>query len=248
MIVNTLNHPLAASKLALAIQGALLAMAAIPPLAIAADDDLNTLTHPTNSVELGVGGTSVDSAKFGEYNGLDKSGANVIGNFDVRGGDAYDQSGGTRRWEVQGDDLGTTSREIRGTVSNQGQWNLGITYDELRHNISNTYQTPLIGSMGGNSFSLPADFGTVNSNYKDGVAFKQGAQALTSTQLQAFHVTDVHTDRKSTGLTAGYMIDRQWGLKFDYNHLDQSGAKLMSVASDSDAGGPTGTRGGGEVE
>jgi len=244
--VKTTNHPLAASKLALAIQGALLAMAAIPPLAIAANDDLTALTHPTNSIELGVGGTSDDSAKFGEYTGLDKSGAYAIGNFDVRGGDAYDQEGGTSRWEIKGVDLGTTSREIRGAVSNQGKWNLGITYDELRHNISDTYQTPLIGSMGGNSFSLPADFGVINTNFKDSVNFKQGAQALTATQLQGFHIQDVHSDRKNTGLTAGYMVDRQWGLQFDYNHLDLSGAKLMSVATDKASGGPLGSTWGGE--
>ncbi|MDR3368976.1 MtrB/PioB family decaheme-associated outer membrane protein [Rhodoferax sp.] len=246
MIVKTNNHPLATSKLALAIQGALLAMAAIPPLAIAANDDLTALTHPTNSIELGVGGTSEDSAKFGEYTGLDKSGAYGIGNFDIRGGDAYDQDGGTSRWNVEGVDLGTTSRGIRGSVSNQGKWNLGITYDELRHNISNTYQTPLIGSMGGNSFSLPADFGVINTNFKDSVNFKQGAQALTATQLQGFHVQDVHSDRKNTSLTAGYMIDRQWGLRIDYNHLDLSGAKLMSVATDKASGGPLGSTWGGE--
>ena len=53
------------------------------------------------------------------------------------------------RWSVTGSDLGTTSRALGATVSNQGHWNFGIGYDELRHNITDTYQTPYLGSHGG---------------------------------------------------------------------------------------------------
>jgi MtrB/PioB family decaheme-associated outer membrane protein len=232
-------------KLTLAVQGALVAMLAIPLIAFAADDDVAALTHPTNSVEIGIGNTSKDSAKFGEYNGLNKSGADLIGNFSVRGGDAYNAhegGSGVNRWEIKGTDLGTTSRELGGTVSNQGQWNLGIKYDELRHNISDTYQTPLQGSMGGNNFTLPSNFGVINTSYID-PNVKGGAQALTPTQLAAFHTEDVHSDRKNTSFTAGYNFDPQWGVKFDFNRLDQSGAKLMMASTDAAtaASGPGGS-------
>lgn len=233
--MKTNKELLAVSTLTLAVQGALLAMFAMPPLAFAADDEVTALTHPTNSVEVGAGNTSADSAKFGEYNGLNKSGANLIGNFSIRGGDAYNQEGGINRWAIKGTDLGTTSRELSGSVSNQGQWNLGFGYDELQHNISDTFQTPLIGSMGGNSFTLPASFGVINTSYIAPVTFKSGAQALTTTQTSLFHTTDVHSDRKNTSLSAGYNFDQRWGLKFDYNRLDQSGAKLMMVSTDAAA-------------
>lgn len=230
--MKTNKELLAVSTLTLAVQGALLAMFAMPPLAFAADDEVTALTHPTNSVEVGAGNTSADSAKFGEYNGLNKSGANLIGNFSIRGGDAYNQEGGINRWAIKGTDLGTTSREIRGSVSNQGQWDLGFSYDELRHNISDTYQTPLLGTMGGNSFTLPSNFGVVNTSYIAPVTFKSGAQALTATQQSLFQTVDVHSDRKNASFAAGYNFDRQWGLKFEYNRLEQSGAKLMSVSTD----------------
>ncbi|HEX7454581.1 MAG TPA: MtrB/PioB family decaheme-associated outer membrane protein [Gallionella sp.] len=232
-----------ASKLSLAVQGALVAMFTIPLVAFAAGDDVATLTHPTNTIEIGVENTSKDSAKFGEYNGLNKKGVDLIGNFSVRGGDAYDGKG-LNRWEIKGTDLGTTSRELSGSVSNQGQWNLGLGYGELRHNISDTYQTPLQGPMGGNSFTLPANFGVVNTDITSAAMQKAGTQALTATQLSAFHTQEVHTDRKNTSFTAGYNFDRQWGIKFDYNRLDQSGAKLIMVGTDKASAGANGTWGG----
>jgi MtrB/PioB family decaheme-associated outer membrane protein len=230
--MKTNKELLTVSSLTLAVQAALVVMFAGPSLAMAANDELDALTQPTKSLEVGIVGASDSSAKFGEYNGLDKSGANLIGNFSIRSGDAYNRSGGINRWSITGTDLGTTSREIRGSVSNQGEWDLGFGYDELQHNLSDTYQTPLLGSMGGNSFTLPANFGVINTSYIDSVTKKGGAQALTATQQSLFHTTDVHSDRKNTSLSAGYMIDRHLGFKFDFNHLDQSGAKLMMVSTD----------------
>ncbi len=236
------------SKLTLAVQGALMVMLSIPLGAYAEDYDVATLTHPTNTVEIGVGDTTKDSAKFGEYNGLNKKGANLIGNFRVRGGDAYnsyDGGDGINRWELKGTDVGTTSREVGGTYSKQGQWDFGLKYDELRHNISNTYQTPLLGSMGGNNFTLPANFGVINTSAVATVngVVKGGAQILTPAQLAAFNTQDVHSDRKNTSFTAGYIIDQQWSVKFDFNRLNQSGAKLMMFSTDAAAAasGPGGS-------
>ena len=165
--------------------------------------------------------------------------AYLIGNFKVRGGDAYnshDGGDGIDRWEFNGTDLGTTSRELGGTYSKQGQWDFGFKYDELRHNITDTYQTPTQGSMGGNSFILPNAFGVIDSRTKPaavgGVIPPYGAQALTANQLAYFHTEDVHTDRKNAKFNAGYNIDRQWSVQFDYNRLTQDGAKLIAAGTD----------------
>lgn len=237
--MKTSKELFAVNALTLAVQGALVAMLAVPLVAFAADDDVATSTQPTNSVEIGVGNVSQKSASFGEYNGLNKSGANLIGNFSVRGGDAYkayEGGSGINRWEVKGTDLGTTSRELSGTVSNQGQWNLGIGYDELRHRFTDSYQTPFQGSMGGNSFVLPATFGVIDADHR-GPA-DTGTQALTAIQRSSFHTEDVYTGRKNTSFNAGYHFNRQWSAQFDYNRLDQSGAKLIGAAfQDGTAGG-----------
>lgn len=152
------NEKMKLGVLAFAVQGALLAMCAMPAYA-AEDDAAVDLKTPTNYIEIGAENVSRTSTKFGEYNGLDKSGGDVIGNFSVRGGDAYGSTTGIRRWEITGKDLGLTSRSLKGVMGDQGKWEIGIGYDELQHNTTTGFQTPYIGSNGGNFFMLPAGFG-----------------------------------------------------------------------------------------
>jgi MtrB/PioB family decaheme-associated outer membrane protein len=212
--MKTRNGKMKVSALALAIEGVLVAMYAMP--ALADDGQAAALKLPTNFVELGVSNVSHDSAKFGEYTGLNKSGAYGIGNFSVRGGDAYGDGNGTKRWAITGSDLGLTSRALDATISDQGKWNFGIGYDELRHNISDSYQTPYQGSMGGNSFSLPGFGAAANT------------RALSAPQLGAFHNVDISSTRKNALINGGFNLNRQWDITFDFNELNQSGAKLQA--------------------
>jgi MtrB/PioB family decaheme-associated outer membrane protein len=227
--------------LSLAVSSALAVMFATPMMAYAADEadtlkeEVAAIRHPTNYIEVGAENVSKDSAKFGEYNGLDKKGGKAIVNFSVRGGDAYEGGDGTMRWSLTGRDLGTTSRELGVTAGNQGRWNLNIGYDELRHNITDTYQTPQQGSMGGNTFTLPANFGAF-----DAATLSSSVRNLNATQRGAFHTEDVGSTRKNTSFGAGINLSPQLSLKFDYNHLAQSGAKLMASAADGRLAG-TGT-------
>ena len=230
-VLNVLN---------LSVHSALVAMFAIPTIASAeTDDDAVLLTNPTNYVEIGAENIPKGSAKFGEYNGLNKPGVDLIGNLNVRGGDSYGEGSGTRRWSVTGSDLGTTSRELGVTASDQGSWDIGIKFDELRHNITDTFQTPLQGSMGGNVFTLNSGFGIVNTGNPNTTQSTSpaasnapyGSQALTSTQKSYFHTEDVHSDRNNTTFSAGYNIEPEWNVKFEFNHLEQSGAKLISSSS-----------------
>jgi len=98
--------------------------------------------------------TPKSSAKFGEYTGVNKSGGYLNGNFSLRGGDAYGDGNGTHRYEFTGSDLGLTSRNVGISLSNQGQWSFGIGYDQLTHYTSDTFQTPYVGTMGGDIFKL----------------------------------------------------------------------------------------------
>jgi MtrB/PioB family decaheme-associated outer membrane protein len=232
----------AAATVSPAVPGALLlALALALPVAAFADGgnpEVLALTQPANYVEIGALNVSDDSAKFGEYNGLDQSGVYAIGNFDFRGGDAYrsfDGGKGTSRWQIRGTDLGTTSRTLSGTVSDQGSWNLGVGYDELRHYSTDSYQTPFQGAMGGNVFSLPASFGVIVADHFGDPG--SGTQALTATQRAAFHSEEVYSGRKNFNLAAGYILNKQWSLQFDFNRLDQSGAKLLAASFSPDASG-----------
>jgi len=52
---------------------------------------------------------------------------------------------------------------------------------------------------------------------------------------------DISNTRENTSLTAGFNASRRWDFKVDYNHLDQSGAKLMGFGA-AGFGGATGER------
>jgi MtrB/PioB family decaheme-associated outer membrane protein len=203
------------SRLAAAVLAACMA----PTLSFAQEESAEALTRPISTIEVGIGAASQSSAKFGEYNGLNKADGGIVGNANIRGGDAYGMGTGTQRWEIKASDLGTTSREVGANYSDQGQWNIGVNYDELRHNLSDSYQTPYVGAAGSNNFTLP------------GFGLAPNTTTLTDAQRAAYHNLDIDTTRKNTSLTAGMEITSRLGLKFDYNHLDQTGSKLMAFGS-----------------
>ncbi len=215
--MKTMNKNFKLSVLAVAVAGAL---SALP--AQADDQEAAALKTPSNFLELGPIYNSADSAKYGEYTGLDRSGWYLGGNLGVRGGNAYsnNEGGGTERWSIFGDDLGLTSRNLRATSSNQGSWSVGVVYDELRHYITDTYTTPYMGAMGNNVFTLPSNFGTASNT-----------TALNTTQLGAFHPLEISSTRANTTFNSNLIINSRWNVSFDYNHLDQSGAKLMGFGA-----------------
>lgn len=229
MTAQRIPHP--ARTLALALQAALAVMAVAAAGPVRADDeaDVAALVKPTNTVDIGFGINSEKSAKFGEYNGLYRKGPDLIGNLSVRGGDAWGLGTGTRWWNIYGTDLGTDSRYLKGEAGDQGSWRLGLEYDSISHRFSDTYQTPLDGSMGGNSFIMPQGFGVVSTVAG---ARPYGTQALTPTQQSFFHTEDVHSDRHTTTLSGGYEFDRRWSTRISWAHVEQTGAKLMAASSD----------------
>src|SRR6476646_6053145 len=107
MAMTIHNQKMKLSALALAVQGVLLAMVAMP--AHADDERAANLKLPTNWVDVSAASVSRDSAKFGEYTGLNQEGAYVIGDFSIRGGDAYGGGDSTSRWALTGRNLGLTS-------------------------------------------------------------------------------------------------------------------------------------------
>jgi MtrB/PioB family decaheme-associated outer membrane protein len=222
--MKTSQYSLRLTPVAMAVAMSLVALSAY-----ADDEEIAALTQPTNTVEIGVINVSQDAAKFGEYTGLNKAGTSMVGNLDVRGGRAYSEreNGGTQRWSIKANDIGLTSRSLNATTSEQGEWSLGLSYDELRHNLSNGYQTPYQGTMGGNLYTLPSNFGLVTPTGTGA----PGTNVLTPAQQAAFHNLDIATTRKNTSLNAGMNINSRLSLNFDFNHLDQSGAKLMAFGA-----------------
>ena len=145
---------LAMRTLVVAVQGALAAFAVFP--AVAGDPAAAVLvtTVPDNSIELGPIYVDEDSAKFGEFNGLDRRGWYLDGNFNLKGGDG---NADPFRWKLYGTNLGLDTRNIQGEVGAQGRWRVTGGYDEIVRNFSDTYMT-LWDGAGGNALTLPGGY------------------------------------------------------------------------------------------
>jgi MtrB/PioB family decaheme-associated outer membrane protein len=237
--MNTGERKFAVSAIFLAIHSSLAVMCLASGAALAQDagnDDLNALLYPLNYFDIGATAVDSSSTKFGEYNGLNDSGVYLLGNFNVRGGDAYGMGSGTTRLEASGNNLGTTSRDVGLKVTDQGLWSAGASYDELRHYTTDGFQTPFLGAIGSNVFTLPPAFGVINTTTTNvgGVlnSSNKGTQTLTPDQLAAYHGEDVYTQRENSAVSFGYHFGPEWAVKFDYKRLDQSGAKLISSGTD----------------
>ena len=222
------NEEMKVSIMALAIRCALLATTTLPFGTYAiADDSTDALTKPSNTINFGALYADQSSARFGQYNGLNSQGAYGLGGLDIRGGNGYDQNSGSGlRWKLGGSNLGTTSRELDGSASDQGKWKINLGYDELQHNITNSYQTPLQGNPGDNNFTLPSNFGSINTASPNG-----GTRSLTPTQSSDFQGVNESVNRKTGSFSTTYTFNPQFSAQIDYKHLDQSGAKLIGTGS-----------------
>jgi len=215
------------SVLGLAMVGTVASM-----YAYADEEEAAALKYPTSSVEVEEIYVSAASQKFGEYNGLNRKGGYTNGNLNIRGGGAYkdNENGDTTRWSVIGTDLGLTNRSASVGYADQGNYSVNVGYDALQHNLAPGYQTPYNGSAGSNYFTLPS-----------GVGFPMGTTAasnpntrnMTPSQLGAFKTVDISTTRQNTSISGTKIIDPTLSANFEFNHLEQTGGKLQSLATSS---------------
>lgn len=221
------NKPLAHKAVIFGVQSVLICgVFAAPALADDTDSDLYLLTHPTSTLEFGTLYSSQQSARFGQYNGLNKEGFYGLGNFDIRGGAGYDSTGSALRWQLDGLNIGTTSRAFDGKLTDQGKWSIRLGYDELQHNITDTFKTPFQGKTDGNEFNLPEDFGSISA-----ASGTDGTRKLSAPQLSAFHTQKEYATRRNAPFSASYIFSPEFSAQIDYNHLEQSGAKLIGTGS-----------------
>ncbi len=252
-----------ATRLAPAVHGALIAI--VLTLAVLAGSKINALaqttaasqTTPAKTVEAGVGAVGENSFKFGEYNGLENQGPFGIGNFDLRGGAAYD-SGSTWRWRLGGTNVGLENRNLFADFGRQGKFRINFTYDELLANRSDTYQTPYLGA-GTTTLTLPANWikprvPQVNANNLNFRAFDRvagtgsvinsagvltpptAAQLATLAGIVAADVPDFHRVNlatKRTRFDAGltYSPTQQWEFPLSFSHEHKQGRKALGAVS-----------------
>jgi MtrB/PioB family decaheme-associated outer membrane protein len=141
---------------AVAARWSLAAMVIAAGAGPAAAQSASDLTKPASTVELGAGVVSDGSYKAGEFNGLQNKGGFLIGDVDIRGGGAYD-SDNAMRFRIKGTDLGLASRKLVAEFGVQGRFRVTFGFDEIRRNLSDSYQTPYLGA-GSNALTLPTSW------------------------------------------------------------------------------------------
>ena len=119
----------------------------------AEDPAVAALTQPTSSIDIGGGNVSSSSSKFGEYNGLEQKGGFAVGDVDVSGGGRYDSDSVTR-WNLRANDVGLQASDARFDFKEQGRFKFNLGFDDWRHNLSDTYQSPYLG-LGSTDLTLP---------------------------------------------------------------------------------------------
>ena len=253
------RKPLRAKTLA-AVHGAVIAMA-LTPIVHAADPSApdsaaRALTAPTDVVEVGAGYVSDRSLKFGQYNGLFNQGIYGIFNFDLRGGGAYD-SGDPTRWRIVGTDLGLDTRNVSGEYGQQGAFRITGSFDQLRSNRSDTYQTPYMGD-GTNTLTLPSTWvvprvpqlSTTAGNFRGlspvtglapvvvGGIVTQPTAAQQATvnstiaaDVPAFQNVDLATKRTTEDVGFSYNINSRWDIKASAKHQTREGVKALNMLS-----------------
>ena len=122
----------------------------------AEDPAVTALTQPSGVLEIGAGAVSDDSYRFGEYNGLEDQGAFLLGNLDLNGGGRHD-SDSVRRWGLHADNLGLQTGGAEFNYREQGRFRFDLGFDQLRHNLSDSYQTPYLGA-GTTDWTLPGSW------------------------------------------------------------------------------------------
>lgn len=223
---------------------AALATLAFAPVAHAADSDdaVRALTEATSSVEVGVLNVNQDSAKFGEYSGLDKKRVYGIGELELLGGDGPD---GAFRWNVLGRNLGLDSRSLAGEVGTQGRWRITAGYDEIVRNFSDTYLT-LWNGAGGSAFTLPTGYPAAGTrlgvtNSAAGILANwnniQSPNATTGTTgggpasvIPAnMHSFNIGTGRKRGNVGVSAILAPGWEVKASVKHEEKDGTKITGV-------------------
>ena len=183
----------------------------------------------TSEIEFGVGYSSVDSFKFGEYNGLEEEGFYAIGNLLIRknsviGDDDNDY------WELSGSNLGLDTRNLYGEYSHDGTYgeysknsaySVYFEFDQLPHNqLDDAFS--LFDGAGTAIQTLPAGF--VRSTNTTTMAAANPGVFPSSQQI------DVETQRTKVGGGFSWNPAEHWQVTSNYHHEMKEGTDLLGIA------------------
>jgi MtrB/PioB family decaheme-associated outer membrane protein len=159
----------------------------------------------------GSAGTTVlhvsdDSARFGDYTGLDEDGVyvNPNANLTYRGADGY-------AVVLDARDVGLDSRAMELRAGRQGSWVVELSWDEIPRRADDTGRTSYSG-LGSDTLTLPD--GWVRGNFSSDFA---------THSLEEFKLG---WDRKTAGLGLEFVQSQRLRYELDYSHQTKEGRGL----------------------
>jgi MtrB/PioB family decaheme-associated outer membrane protein len=161
-------------------------------------------------VDGGVIWVSDDSAKFGDFTGLDEEGAYLDANLALR---YWGKNG--NRWQLLGRNLGLESREIGVTGGKQGLYELNAFYHQIPRSLFFTTRTPFLG-VGSDSLSLPDNW-VHAGNTQDMTELRKSLQPL-----------DIDYDREIFGVGAKYLPWQKLELTANYRRDEKDGIRMTN--------------------
>ena len=159
----------------------------------------------SGTVEAGLGVVSDDSAKFGDYTGLDREGAHLVlgGTLRYRGDGGYFA-------DLAASDLGLDSRRLAARTGREGLYTLHLGYSEIPRHLSDSASTPFLGN-GGGVLTLPAGFPAANT----------AAMPLAST-LQP---VELGYKRSRLDIGAAWIAGANWTYRINLRHDVRDGTQ-----------------------
>jgi len=163
------------------------------------------------AVQLGLGYSSDDNFMFGQYNGLNEKGANLIGNLqwqDFSNSDSY--------WQASVSDLGLDTREGEVVWGRADRLRLKLGFDSQLQVRNDSGSTPFRGSD--NNQRLPENWvsGSRTSDWSN-----------LDSSLQGFD-RELERERLSLGLAA--KLNDNWTLETDLSYEDKQGTADVGAA------------------
>ncbi len=161
-------------------------------------------------VYAGVQNISDDSAKFGDYTGLNEDGAYLLADGELQyfGKDGYFTN-------IYFDDLGLDSRSINLQGGRQGLYEYYIDFNQLPHYVYDVSQTPYSGV---DNLVLPAGWVAANNT---------GSMSSLAASLQA---VDIMQERETIGLGFRFIQSSRWQYAIDFNQSTLNGDKITGAS------------------
>lgn len=194
------------------------------PLAWAEEEeivDVQRLIRPDSEVELGLGYVSKDSYKFGDYRGLQREGAHLIGNVELN----RRSEDHATYLQLKARNLGLDSRSLKVEGGEVDNYSLRLEYDQIPKLYSDSYQTPFT-NPGSTSLTLPAGFVRA--------ATTSGMTTLNSS-MQPFKVDST---RDSVTLGLGKQLPAGWDVDLRVKREKRDGNRFIAGVIGNSGGNP----------